>query len=152
MSLNSFRKTPITQTTIIDEISFQKIYSQTKLPIINVLINNELHYFVIDTGANINVLNESIANQLNLNYTNTKDKVFGINNTQELSKTTILNLIINDHDYSDEFSILNISQVLDRIKYESSITVSGLLGIPFLNKYKAILHLSNNSIQLKCTI
>ena len=71
MSLNSFRKTPTTQITIIDEISFQKIYSQTKLPIINVLINNELHYFVIDTGANINVLNESTANQLNLNYTNT---------------------------------------------------------------------------------
>ena len=39
MSLNSFRKTPTTQITIIDEISFQKIYSQTKLPIINVLIN-----------------------------------------------------------------------------------------------------------------
>ena len=152
MVINFFKQTPITQTTTIDEISFQKIYTKTKLPIIDVELNNTIHYFVIDTGANTNVLNSSIAATLPLEYTSSNEKVLGLNGSQHSSNETNLTFFINTHEYTDTFSIIDIDAVLERIKHESGITVTGLLGTPFLNKYHAVLHLSHNSLQLKCTI
>lgn len=151
MTINFLKQTPTTQTTTIDEISFQKIYTQTKLPIINVELFDTTHYFVIDTGANTNVLTLSIANNLPLNTTSKNERILGLNGAQHSSNETTLSLFINTHEYSDTFSIIDIDPVLERIKYESGITVSGLLGTPFLNKYSAVLHLSHNSLQLKCT-
>ena len=151
MTLSFLKQTPTTHVTIIDEISFQKIYTQSQLPIINAEINNTTHYFVIDTGANTNVLNESIAKTLPLTYNSSNEKILGLNGSKLSSNETSLTLIINEHEYSDTFSIIDIDPVLSRIKFESGITVSGLLGTPFLNKYKAVLHLSENSLQLKCT-
>ena len=151
MTLNFLKQTPTTQVTIIDEISFQKIYYQTKLPIINVEINNTTHYFVIDTGANTNVLNQSITDTLSLNYNSSNERILGLNGSQHSSSETELTLIINTHEYTDTFSIIDIDPVLSRIKYESGITITGLLGTPFLNKYHAVLHLSHNSLQLRCT-
>ena len=109
-----------------------------------------LCYFVIDTGANTNVLNESMAKTLPLTYTSSNEKILGLNGSKHSTEEVYLTMNINSHEYSDYFSILDIDPVLSRIKFESGITVSGLLGTPFLNKYHAVLHLSNNSLQLKC--
>ena len=151
MTLSFLKQTPTTHVTIIDEISFEKIYTHTQIPIINVEINNTTHYFVIDTGANTNVLNESMAKTLPLTYTSSNEKILGLNGSKHSTEEVYLTMNINSHEYSDYFSILDIDPVLSRIKFESGITVSGLLGTPFLNKYYAVLHLSNNSLQLKCT-
>lgn len=120
-------------------ISFKESMDLTELPIITFYNNTKKLNFLLDTGANVCVINHKDLD--NLSYKSIEDTsvVFGMNGESiEVGMVTI-DLLKDDVVYTGEFQVIDMSNAFDKVKAESGVTVHGVLGTRFFEKYKYVL-------------
>lgn len=115
---------------------------KANLPILSVMINNTYLKFLADTGSSINLICHSVVDKLenlNINMCNIPILTAG-GDTRILNKSVDLNFKILNEEFSDTFYI---------IEGHFMKNFSGILGMPFLSKHKAIIFCENNLVNLK---
>lgn len=120
-------------------ISFRESLDLTGLPVITFYQGKNKLNFLLDTGASNSVINEK---QLDgIKHTIVEGEVcevYGIEGNTQIVPFTNINFT-RDVSYSGEFQIVDLSSAFDDIKAETGVTIVGILGNDFFQKYKYVL-------------
>lgn len=124
----------------VGKISFRETMDLVDLPIITFKNNDKKFNFLLDTGANFSTLNHS--NLKDLEYLNVEDKgtYSGIDGIELESSFVMMDVSYKEKVYTDMFQVIDLDAAFDSIKAESGITLHGILGNSFFQKYKYVLN------------
>lgn len=122
-----------------EKISIRESFNLTGNPIITLENNGKIFNFILDTGSTISVIDNSVLNELDYTKGTKCINNVGIEGKQDTLQSITLKLKGRKTIYEDEFFIRDISEALKYLKDNTGVTVHGLIGTPFLNKYKYVL-------------
>jgi hypothetical protein len=127
-----------------DRMSFKEALDLTDLPIITfyqVKEDNSINKFnfLLDTGANLNVINKNSLPLINYKDTENTNTVFGMEGQEQNVKVVSIDCVYKDKKYIDTFQVIDMSNAFDIIKKESGVTLHGIIGNNFMQKYKYVL-------------
>lgn len=121
-----------------DKISFKEAIDLTGLPIITFHINDRKLHFVLDTGASKSVLNAKIADKLGATKSG-DSKIVGLDGTTKDCSYTTLDLTYKDTIYREKFQVVDVTETFREVKKMFGVTLHGVLGSSFMEKYKYVL-------------
>lgn len=122
------------------KVSFKKHFKKIKVPLIKMKVGEELHYFLVDSGATDNVISKSFFDTIDhkcfndLHYAKPIVSANGTTKECPYMETTLS----FKRDYFEDipFLITDIKDAVDFIKEKSNITIVGILGSTFFDKYR----------------
>jgi hypothetical protein len=94
---------------------------------------------VLDTGSNVCIINKSVIANLKHEIGEKHIGVIGLNGESEAGDTVILPLTYKDWEFDFECWATDISEMASSMKKEYGVTIHGLLGTGFFQKYKYVL-------------
>lgn len=120
-------------------ISFRESLDLTGLPVVTFSQGKNKFNFLLDTGATNSVINE--AQLTNIKHSIIEDatcEVYGIEgNIQTVPFVHIE--FMRDIKYTGAFQVVDMSTAFDSVKAETGVTIVGILGNDFFQKYKYVL-------------
>ena len=120
-------------------ISFRESMDLTGLPVITFNQGKTKLNFLFDTGATDSVINSSVLDKIK--YTEIEGiqcEVYGMEGN--VQKVGFVNIdLTRDLKFSDEFQVVDMSSAFDQVKKETGVTIVGILGNTFFQKYKYII-------------
>lgn len=120
-------------------MSFKESMDLTELPIVTFYNNGNKLNFLLDTGANTSVINHSALSSVSYEKEKGTGTLFGMEgNKIEVCYVTIP-LEYKERIYEDRFQVVDMSQSFNQIKLESGVTLHGVLGSLFFQKYQYVL-------------
>ena len=126
----------------IGKISFKESMDLVDLPIITFYNEDSKFNFLLDTGSSTSVVNQSALDTFNHEETGKVGELFGMEgNKQSLTYVKAI-LRYKDAEYPEEFQVADLSQAFDHIKQEYGVTLHGIIGNSFFQKYKYVLDFS----------
>lgn len=124
-------------------ISFLETLNLTGLPIITFNQNNTKINFILDTGSTTTILDSRSIKKLKLKYKdlNNDNNIIVDVNGKETKKITYHNMSMSYKKmlFNFDFIIKNCNYTFYTIKKNYGVTVHGILGSDFLDKYNYIL-------------
>lgn len=125
----------------LNKISFKESMDLVDLPIITFVSNGVKLNFLLDTGATYSAINSDALK--NLKYTPTDNSGTSTGIGGDLGETyPYIKLEVNHRGkvYDDEFQVLDLSSPFKNVKESSGITLHGILGNSFFQKYRYVLN------------
>lgn len=117
-------------------IPFDSSYEDSGLPVITLTNNGKEFNFLVDTGANLCVLNERHLEEIEHEPLKGTGTMFGMEgNVQQVSYVRV-DLTIGKDILKVPFQIINIDNAFGRVEQDYGVTIHGVLGTQFLEKYK----------------
>lgn len=126
----------------LEKMSFKESMDLTELPVITFHNNGNKLNFLLDTGANKCVINKSIISNLDYTKINKTASVYGMDGNSVDVSFISMNFSYKKKIYSSEFQVIDMQAAFDNIKKESGVTVNGIIGSAFFEKYKYVLDFS----------
>ena len=122
-----------------DFMSFRESLDLADLPIVTFKQGENKLNFILDTGANKSVINKEDALTLKAEDLDTASKVIGIDG--HVSHAPIKNIKFNykNKQFEEEFQVLDISKTVKAYRTKKGVTIHGLIGNNFMQKYKYVL-------------
>lgn len=121
------------------KMSFKESMNLTELPVITFYNESTKLNFLLDTGSNECVINSKIIDSLNYTKLDKKGSVFGMEGNSIDINYISIDFTYNNKSYSSSFQVVDMQDAFDRVKQESGVTIHGILGNLFFEKYKYIL-------------
>lgn len=121
------------------KMSFKESMNLTELPVITFYNKSTKLNFLLDTGSNECVINSKIIDSLNYTKLDKKGSVFGMEGNSIDIDYISIDFTYNNKSYSSSFQVVDMQDAFDRVKQESGVTIHGILGNLFFEKYKYIL-------------
>lgn len=122
-----------------DVISFGPGFALTELPIISLYQGKEHFNFLLDTGSNDSIIDSNILNKLEYDMSDKQNSLIGMEGNKEIVSICNITLSYNGVDFPYEYNIRDMSAAFGSIKTESGVTLHGIIGSKFFNKYKYVL-------------
>ena len=120
-------------------ISFGPGFALTELPVISLYQDGESFNFLLDTGSNDSIIDSNILNRIKYTESDKKNSLFGMEgNKQDVHICNIV-LSYDGIDYPYEYNIVDMKLPFGNIKAETGVTLHGIIGSKFFNKYKYVL-------------
>jgi predicted aspartyl protease len=123
----------------VEAMSFKQGFDLTELPIITLYQGEHKLNLLLDTGSNNNIIDSKIVESLEYTPIDTETNVYGLDGIKKKSSMCNLSLFYKDKEYNHEFVIRDMSAVFGSIKESTGVTLHGLIGSLFFNKYKYVL-------------
>lgn len=120
-------------------MSFIESINLTGLPIITFHNNGHPINMVLDTGSNVCIINSNILSDLKYEIGEEHTGVMGLNGEAEGGNTVFLPLTYKDWEFDFECWATDIGDMVSTMKKEYGVTIHGLLGTGFFQKYKYVL-------------
>ena len=118
-------------------IPFDSSYEDSGLPVVTLTNNNKEFNFLVDTGANQCVLNERHLEEIEHEVLEGTGTMFGMEgNIQQVTYVKV-ELSKEDTVFKIPFQVINIDNAFGRVEKDYGITIHGVLGTQFLEKYKS---------------
>lgn len=131
-------------------VSFQHSLDLTNLPIITAYTEYGKLNLLLDTGSTDCIINSNV---LQSKYPNLQLSEYGecitANGNVPINGTVSINLTVQNKQLNSEFIILKLDEQFDIIKKEEGVTIHGILGVNFFEKYKYIIDFNSNSFYMK---
>lgn len=126
----------------LTKVSFDKVIDDGNLPVIT-LRNGETELnFLVDSGSNVSHFDVN-AIPLLQEHSKTNITSVGLVGAQSQDDKTYewINVPLHSkrQSYSEDFCVLDLKVPFDAIREEDGITLHGILGVPFLKKYRYVL-------------
>lgn len=122
-----------------DKISFKESLDLASLPIITFTHNKRKFNFLLDTGANKSIINERELFTCDYVKLESTDILMGMDGIERKVTNIVLPISYKNKSYEEVFQVTDISNTFDEIKKSTGVTVHGILGSNFFQKYKYIL-------------
>lgn len=120
-------------------MSFQNSMDLAELPVVTFYQGDKKINFLLDTGANNCVIDSSFLSQLKYQELDTKTNFSGIEGNSKSAKVCLINMSYKDNNYEFPYVIQDLHKVFGDIKKTTGVTVHGLLGSSFFNKFDYVL-------------
>lgn len=120
-------------------ISFREALDLAGLPVITFTQGNNKFNFLFDTGATNSVINASVLNNIKHSIIEGAEcEVYGIEGS--IQKVNFVNIKFErDLEYEDAFQAVDMAAAFDQVKAETGVTIHGILGNTFFQKYKYVI-------------
>lgn len=115
-------------------MEFKTSYDLTGLPIITFYQGDKKYNFLIDSGSNVSYINQG--SQINVVMSDKKDTFIGANGTDIPCQYAWVNLYLNGIGYETQVSIADLTAAFAELKSQCGVTLTGIIGCDFMNKYK----------------
>lgn len=122
-----------------DYMSFRESLALSDLPVITFFQNGVKLNFLFDTGANISVINKSMLNSLSYKETDRISKISGIGGGLSDIPIVDIEFRYKDNTFVDGFQVVDMSNTFSAIKKSTGVTIHGMIGNAFMQKYKYVL-------------
>lgn len=123
-------------------ISFKTGYELTDLPVVTFYQGSNKYHFILDTGCSRSALNPAMLEKLQYIDTPHTNNYFGVDGHSIKSGIVAIELSYKDKKYGEYFQVLKDDSAFKALKQESGITVTGLLGNSFFERYKYLIDFS----------
>lgn len=125
--------------TTYDKISFKESLDLTELPIITFYQDDKKLNFLLDTGATQSLISDSVISTLVYKDTNEVNALHGIEGNKVIVKNVEMELLYKQQKFTTIFQVVPLSNAFGNIKAETGVTLHGILGNEFFQKYKYII-------------
>lgn len=122
-----------------DYISFRESLALAELPIITFRQGEHKINCVLDTGANISVLDLEAAKPLEIKPSDKFSEYTGVSGVSQKAFIVKVSFNYKDKLFTEEFQVLDMSDTFSKIKKATGVTVHGMIGNAFMQKYKYVL-------------
>lgn len=122
-----------------DKISFKEALDLTDLPIITFVNNGKRLNFLLDTGANKSIINSKELKHYTYTTTEVVTNLTGMDGISRQADNVNMIITYKNNDYVETFQATDMSPAFDKIKQATGVSIQGLLGNAFFQKYKYIL-------------
>lgn len=122
-----------------DAMSFQNSMDLAELPVVTFRQGDKKINFLLDTGSNNCIIDSTSLKNLKHQPLDITNKVLGIEGIESEEKVCILKLNYKDREYNFPYIVKDMKPIFDSIKKETGVTVNGMLGSKFFNKFKYVL-------------
>lgn len=120
-------------------IDFGTAMKLCELPVITLSQGAKNFNFLLDTGANDSIIDGNILKDIKHKVINKKSLLHGMEGIKrEVSECTIT-LSFKDDDYTFDYLIQDMKQAFDSVKQETGVTLHGIIGSKFFNKFRYVL-------------
>lgn len=122
-----------------DGMSFQAAMALCRLPVVTFFQGDKSFNFLLDTGSSNCVVDTSIINEIEHKVINKTSNMFGLEGNPKEASMCRITLYYNQNPFPFEYVIQDMSSAFSLIKQETGVTLHGIIGTPFFNKYKYVL-------------
>lgn len=117
-------------------IAFDQSMNLVGMPIVTLSQGDKRFNFILDTGSTICVVNKEDLKHINHRLVNTKYDHHGIEGQPHECPACKITLSYKDKDYDFEYVISDMRKAFSSIKEKTGVTLHGLLGSNFFEKYR----------------
>lgn len=122
-----------------NHISFREAMDLVELPIITFYNSGKKFNFLLDTGATISVIDSNALSNFTHEKVKASGTLYGIEGNQVDVSYVKASLEYKGKTYDEEFQVVDMSPAFSKLKSESGINLSGILGNSFFKKYQYVL-------------
>ena len=119
----------------VNKISFKEALDLADLPVITLRQGNKKINLLLDTGSTESIVVPSILDTLEHKDINRKGTVFGMEGNKIDTRYVKMDLMYNYITYSENFQVVDMSTAFNSIKQSTGVTIHGILGNSFFEKY-----------------
>lgn len=118
-------------------IPFKESIDLINVPIVTFVNNNVKLHFLLDTGSDSSYIRGDIIDKLSVkSRCGEKASIYTGGGEITSEGIAILNISYKNHVYEEEFEVADVTKVWDNVTKEIGITVHGVLGSRFFERYK----------------
>lgn len=136
---NDSLNVPVVKLKKDDIISFKAGLDLTELPIVTLSQGDKKFNFLLDTGSNNSIIDKSALPHIEHTLTDMTSNVFGVEGKPVETNICIITLSFNSLEYTFEYVINDMSDAFKIIKKDTGVTLHGIIGSKFFNKFKYVL-------------
>jgi len=114
-------------------MEFKSSFELTGLPIVVFYQGDKKYNFLFDSGSNLTYVNQS--SDIKRTITDSKDVFMGVNGTDIDCQYAFINLYRDSLKYETKVAVADLTSVFDNLKNEFGVTLTGIIGCDFMNKY-----------------
>lgn len=130
------------------KMSIRESMCLVNLPVVTFENNGNKYNFIVDTGANDSIINKSCEDILVTPHT-TKNTVQGIMGDNTKCSTVMIKFTYKDVEFDTMFNVVDLDELFTVIKKDYGVTVHGILGTNFLDKYNYVIDFKDYTIYRK---
>lgn len=121
------------------QMSFREALDLVGLPIVTFYQGENKFNFLLDSGANLSVINEATLESIEHAMLDKKNNLYGIDGKNIPVSFASIELVYKDKTYTEEFQVMNMQDVIDKVKAESGVNMVGIIGNEFFRRYRYVL-------------
>lgn len=121
-------------------MSFREAIGLADLPIVTFYQGDKKLNFLLDTGANLSVINSKVINNIDVTISEVISSTMGIEGNK-INNITNVDIVFTykNKEFLDTFQVIDMEEVFNQIKRECGVTIHGIIGNKFMQRYKYIL-------------
>lgn len=120
-------------------MSFYESLHLTGFPIVTLKNNGQFVNMILDSGSNRTLIDADNLEHLEYENLDCNSSVFGVDGIKTTGGYVRMPFEYKDKVYEIECCSINLSETFARMKEQYGITVNGILGTDFFEKYKYVL-------------
>lgn len=120
-------------------MSFKEAMDLVELPVITFYNNNKKFNFLLDTGATMSIIDSNVLNSFQYKELEDTGTLFGMEGNRVSVTYVRASLGYKGKVYEEDFQVLDMSAAFSKVKEESGVTLSGILGSLFFHRYQYVL-------------
>lgn len=124
---------------VSNTMSFREALALAELPVVTFYQGDKKLNLLLDTGANISIIDKEVASTINTKETSRVSNITGIGGS--VKGVAIVDIILQykNNTFEDGFQVTDMSSTFSAIKNATGVTIHGIIGNKFMQKYKYIL-------------
>lgn len=122
-----------------DAIDFGTAMRLCELPVATFFQGDKSFNFLLDTGSNDSIIDSNVLKDIEHKVTNKKSLLHGMEGHKKEVSDCIITLSFKGNDYTFDYLIQDMKQAFDSIKHETGVTLHGIIGSKFFNKFRYVL-------------
>ncbi len=123
-----------------DVMSFMESMNLVDLPIVTFFQGNNRFNFLLDTGSSGSIIDKHVLSKMNYKIIKENTStLMGMDGIKHDVNTCEITVFYKDREYTSDYLIQDMSSPFESIKQASGVTVHGIIGSKFFNKFKYIL-------------
>lgn len=124
---------------VSNTMSFREALALAELPVVTFYQGDKKLNLLLDTGANISIIDKKVASTINTKETPRVSKITGIGGS--VKDVAIVDIVLQykNNTFKDGFQVTDMSSTFSAIKNATGVTIHGIIGNKFMQKYKYIL-------------
>lgn len=131
------------------KISFKESLDLTELPVVTFYNGNKKLNFLLDTGSNYSYINKSVLSILEYTPTDAEISTFGMEGNSTKGSICKMKIYYKKLEFDDLFNVIDLDNAFNKIKEESGVTIHGILGSKFFEKYRYIIDFNELTAYIK---
>lgn len=122
-----------------DIMSFKQGFDLTSIPVVTFYQGDNKFNFLLDTGSNNSIIDSNILHKIKHKETAFQSSLSGLEGSDNIDNICEITLSFNNKDYTYLYLMHDMKSIFDKIKQNTGVTLHGILGSKFFNKFKYVL-------------